>query len=64
MPAGTRVDLGLVWRLPVPSVSAPLTRFVQGRNLTDEDIRVHTSFLKDIAPPPGRSFVVGLRAAI
>lgn len=63
-PAYTRVDFGLAWRLPVPSVSAPLTLFVQGRNLTDEDIRVHTSFLKDIAPPPGRSVVVGFRAAI
>jgi hypothetical protein len=37
---------------------------VQGRNLTDAHIRVRTSFLKHIAPPPGRSFVVGLRAAI
>jgi iron complex outermembrane receptor protein len=63
-PAYTRVDLGLAWRLPGPSAGVPLTLFVQGRNLTDEEIRVHTSFLKDIAPPPGRSVVLGLRAAI
>jgi iron complex outermembrane receptor protein len=63
-PGYTRVDLGLVWRLPLPTVAAPLTLFLQGRNLTDQDIRVHTSFLKGVAPPPGRSVVLGLRAAI
>ncbi len=56
----TRVDLGAAVRL----ARLPLTLFVQGRNLTDEDIRIHTSFLKDFAPPPGRSLWLGLRAAI
>ncbi|EIP99956.1 outer membrane cobalamin receptor protein [Opitutaceae bacterium TAV1] len=36
--------------------------FVRGSNLTDEDARLHTSFLKDISPLPGRSVVFGLRA--
>lgn len=63
-PGYTRIDLGFAWRLPVRSINAPLTLFVQGRNLTDEDIRVHTSFLKDVAPPPGRSVLLGLRAAL
>ena len=41
--------------------SAYHTLFLQGRNLLDEDIRVHTSFLKNVAPLPGRAIVVGIR---
>lgn len=37
--------------------------FARGSNLTDEDARLHTSFLKDIAPLPGRTFTLGLRAS-
>lgn len=55
----TRIDAGAAWR----PAGVPVTLFVQGRNLTDEDIRIHTSFLKNLAPPPGRSFVLGVRAA-
>jgi len=36
--------------------------FVRAENLTDADARVHTSFLKDIAPLPGRAFTAGVRA--
>jgi iron complex outermembrane receptor protein len=36
--------------------------FLRGNNLLDQDIRVHTSFIKDFAPMPGRSLVAGLRA--
>ncbi len=32
-------------------------------NLTDEDARIHTSFLKDVAPLPGRNFKVALTGA-
>lgn len=39
------------------------TLYLQGRNLTDEEARVHTSFLKDFAPLPGRSVVLGVKAA-
>ena len=35
--------------------------FLRGSNLLDEDIRQHTSPLKDLAPLPGRSVHVGLR---
>ncbi len=34
--------------------------FVEGRNLTDEEAREHASFLKDLAPLPGRNFRAGL----
>ena len=36
--------------------------FARGDNLTDEEARVHTSFLKDQAPLPGRNLTFGVRA--
>ena len=38
--------------------------FVNGTNLTDEEARVHTSFLKDQVPLRGRSVLFGLRTRI
>lgn len=38
------------------------TFFFNGKNLTDEEARVHSSFIKDQAPLPGRSFTLGVRA--
>lgn len=40
-----------------------VTLIVQGRNLTDAEARVHSSFLKDRLPLPGREARVGLRVA-
>ncbi|MDP6970832.1 MAG: TonB-dependent receptor [Pseudomonadales bacterium] len=40
-----------------------LTLFAQGRNLTNEEQRNHTSLIKDVAPRPGRTIEVGLRAS-
>jgi iron complex outermembrane receptor protein len=37
-----------------------LKLFVEGANLTDVEAREHASFLKDIAPLPGRSLRVGV----
>jgi iron complex outermembrane receptor protein len=36
--------------------------YVRGTNLANRDARVHTSFLKDVAPLPARGVLVGLRA--
>jgi iron complex outermembrane receptor protein len=36
--------------------------FVDGNNLGDTEARVHTSFLKDNAPLPGRNFRFGVRS--
>jgi iron complex outermembrane receptor protein len=36
--------------------------YVRGTNLTDRDARLHTSFLKEVAPLPGRGVQVGIRA--
>lgn len=38
------------------------TFFTRLTNITDEEARVHTSFLKDRAPLPGRSLTLGVRA--
>ncbi len=38
-----------------------LTVFLKGSNLTDEEARVHSSFLKNEAPLPGRGFSLGVR---
>lgn len=35
--------------------------YLQGTNLTDEEARLHTSFLKDVAPLMGRHLTAGLR---
>ena len=35
--------------------------YIKGENLTDTEARVHTSFLKDLAPRPGRNFSIGIR---
>lgn len=35
--------------------------FLDGRNLTNEEARPHTSFLRDLAPLPGRSLAFGVR---
>ncbi len=38
-----------------------LSVYAKGNNLSDRDVRVHTSFLKDKTPLPGRSFSLGIR---
>ena len=58
-PGYTRVDGELAWR--IGGVRPGLTVFVQGANLLDREARVHTSYLKDLAPLRGRSVSVGLR---
>ena len=42
----------------------PLDLVVTGSNLLDEEARKATSIVKDLAPLPGRSFTVGLRASL
>lgn len=58
-PSYTQVNLSAAWRFKIGSADAEL--FARATNLTDEEIRLHTSFLKDIAPQPGRDITVGLR---
>jgi len=35
--------------------------FIQGTNLTDQEARLSTSFIKDAVPLPGRNIAIGLR---
>ncbi|MBT0585958.1 TonB-dependent receptor [Alteromonas oceanisediminis] len=55
----TLVDLAVSYDLPVWNNA--LSVYLNARNLTDTEARVHTSFLKDIAPRPGRNFSIGLK---
>jgi iron complex outermembrane receptor protein len=59
-PGYTRVDaeLSYGWSL---GADRRATLFVQGRNLLDQDIRLSTSFVRDVVPMPGRSVHAGLR---
>jgi iron complex outermembrane receptor protein len=53
------VSARVAYRFDLEDVT--LTAFVEGKNLTDDEARVHTSYLRDYAPLPGRNFVAGLR---
>lgn len=53
----TMVNLSGSWR---PFADKGVTLFAEGHNLTDEEAREHVSFLKDIAPLPGRNLRVGV----
>ena len=60
-PGYTRLDAGLSYRIQHAS-QRTTTLFLQANNLLNEDMRVHTSFIKDRAPLPGRSLFAGLRS--
>ena len=53
----TLLNLAAAWR---PLTDRNVTVFAEARNLTDEEAREHVSFLKDIAPLPGRNLRVGV----
>jgi iron complex outermembrane receptor protein len=53
----TVLDLTTTWH-----VSPGIDLILAGTNLTDEEVRLHASPLKDLAPMGGRSLRVGLRA--
>ncbi len=56
--AYTNVSMLATYRLPT---QVNLEAFTRANNLLDEEIRDHSSFLKDIAPMGGRSLMIGLR---
>ena len=59
-PGYNQLDANLSYTQRVGSTD--LTWFLLAKNLLNEDIRVSTSLLKDVAPLPGRNFVVGVRS--
>ncbi|WP_342317117.1 TonB-dependent receptor [Lysobacter sp. FW306-1B-D06B] len=60
-PGYTLVDAHVAWHKDTPKGNA-WEVFLDGSNLLDEEARVHTSFLKDVAPLPGRGVAFGVRA--
>jgi iron complex outermembrane receptor protein len=56
--AYTNVSMMATYKLPT---QLNLEAFARANNLLDEEIREHSSFLKDIAPMGGRSLMMGLR---
>jgi len=58
-PAYNQLDANLSYTQRVQGLD--LTWFALAKNLLNDDIRLSTSVLKDIAPLPGRNFVVGVR---
>ena len=49
----------IAWRLRPGAMTVDL--YVAGRNLTDDEQRLHTSVVKDLAPQPGRTIEAGMR---
>ncbi len=58
----TLTNANLVYRINSQS-GIQWEAYLRARNLGDEEARNHTSFLKDVAPLPGRNWVLGLRAS-
>lgn len=54
------LSAGLSYKVPIGGLNAEF--YVRGTNLLDQEARLHTSFLKDIAPLPGRGVLFGIRA--
>ena len=53
--------LNLYVNKELPSIMKNLEVFARGTNLLSEKARNHTSFIKDVAPLPGASAMVGVR---
>lgn len=49
-----------LYKVPVGAVDFDF--YLRGTNLTDDEARLHTSFLKEIAPLPGRGVRFGVKA--
>jgi len=58
-PGYTLLNADATYTLVLKGVSYDF--FVRGTNLANAEARVHTSFLKDFAPLPGRGVAVGVR---
>lgn len=56
----TLLSVYVSYKLPIETVDYVVS--LRGGNLLDEEARAHTSFLKDVAPLPGRSVLLTLRA--
>jgi len=55
----TRLDASLTYTQRYGTTD--VSWFVIGKNLLNQDIRLSTSVLKDVAPTPGRNIIIGVR---
>ena len=60
-PAYTQVDANLSYTQNFNAM--PVTWFAIAKNLLNEDIRLSTSVLREVAPLSGRSLIVGVRTS-
>ncbi len=59
-PGYTLLNVDMSYRITKTKANG-IRIFLQGKNLLNEEMRVHNSFLKSFAPLPGRALVVGIR---
>lgn len=59
--ASTLLNASLGWHFDVGRFACDL--FMRGQNLANEEVRPHVSFLKEVAPLPGRNVALGLRVS-
>ena len=57
-------DLRLYLEYGFDAGQSRIELFLLGTNLTDDEQRYHTSFIKDIAPQPGRTIEAGIRVVL
>ena len=55
----TLTNTMLNYRFKTPSVNWDV--YIKGNNLFNQEARMHTSFLKELAPLPGRGLMMGIR---
>jgi iron complex outermembrane receptor protein len=53
----TMLDLNVSYDIPAYNMAV----YFKGNNLTDTEARVHTSYLKNLAPRPGRNLSLGIK---
>ena len=63
LPTDDYLDVRLHVAVDFDLGAAHMRAFLQGRNLTDSEQRHHSSFIKEYAPMPGRTWEIGLRAS-
>lgn len=61
LPTSDYDDLTAYVGVDIPFGEGSFNLFLAGKNLTDDEQRLHTSFIKDLAPAPGRTVELGLR---
>ncbi|MBA0014088.1 MAG: TonB-dependent receptor [Nitrosospira sp.] len=59
-PGYTLMNIDMSYRI-IKTKTNGIRVFLQGKNLLNEEMRLHNSFLKDYAPLPGRALVAGFR---